>query len=224
MKTMIDLDQILSFLDDLGKHNHKAWFDKNRAAYEEARATFEQLIDHLINELRASDNLQELSAKECVGRINRDIRFSKDKSPYKTNLGAMIAPGGRKSTRLGYHVSVGPQGHSLIAGGLYMPSPVQLTKFRQAIDRDGAGLKKLTRAKVFVEYFGKIEGERLKTAPQGYDRTHPDIELLQLKQVTVVHHFSDKAVLARDYPIQVVKVCRAMKPFLDYLNDVLQSG
>jgi uncharacterized protein (TIGR02453 family) len=221
MKTTINLDPILSFLDDLGKHNHKAWFDKNRAAYEEARATFEQLIDHLINELRAFDNLQGLSARECVGRINRDIRFSKDKSPYKTNLGAMIAPGGRKSTRLGYHISIGPHGHSLIAGGLYMPTPEQLTKFRQAIDGDGAGLKKITRAKGFVEYFGKIEGEKLKTAPQGYDRTHPDLELLQLKQVTVVHHFPDKAVLARDFPMQAVKVCRAMKPFLDYLNDVV---
>ena len=222
METTLNLGPILSFLDDLSKHNNKAWFDKNRPAYEDARGTFERFINYLIDELRASDHLQGLSAKECVSRINRDIRFSKDKSPYKTNLGATIAPGGRKATRLGCHISVGPQGQSLVAGGLYMPTPEQLTRFRQAIDKEAAGFKKITRAKAFVEYLGTIEGEKLKTAPQGYDRAHPEIELLQLKQVTVVHHFSDKEVLARDFPSQALTVCRAMKPFLDYLNGVLQ--
>src|SRR5436190_14956880 len=155
METTINLRPILSFLDDLSRHNNKAWFDKNRPAYEEARETFEQFINRLIDELRAADHLQGLSAKECVSRINRDIRFSKDKSPYKTNLRALIAPGGRKATRLGYHISLGSQKHSLVAGGLYMPTPEQLSRFRQAIDADAAKFKKITRAKAFVEQFGK---------------------------------------------------------------------
>jgi uncharacterized protein (TIGR02453 family) len=221
MTATFNLLPVLKFLDDLSHHNNKLWFDKHRAAYEEARDTFEGFIDYLIDALRASDHLQSLSAKECVMRINRDIRFSKDKSPYKTNLGATIAPGGRKSTQLGYHVSLSPQGQSLIAGGLYMPSPEQLSRFRQAVDREAAGLKKITRAKAFVEQFGKIEGEKLKTAPQGYDRAHPDLDLLQLKQVTVVHRFSDQEVLARDFPGQALRICQAMKPFLNYLNGVL---
>jgi uncharacterized protein (TIGR02453 family) len=102
-----------------------------------------------------------------------------------------------------------------------MPTPEQLARFREAIDKQAEGFKKLTRAKAFVEAFGAIEGERLKTAPQGYDREHPEIELLQLRQVVVVHHFSDSEVLAHDFPGQVVAVCRAMKPFLDYLNGIL---
>ena len=97
-----NLHPILTFLDELSQHNQKAWFDMNRAAYQEARDTFESLIDTLIDELRASDQLQDLSAKECIARIHRDIRFSKDKSPYNTNFSAMIAPGGRKSTQQGY--------------------------------------------------------------------------------------------------------------------------
>ena len=197
MKTTLNLGPTLSFLDDLSHHNNKAWFDQNRSAYEQVRDTFAQFVDALIDELRTANHLQDLSAKDCVFRINRDIRFSKDKSPYKTNLAATIAPGGRKATRLGYYISVGPQQQSLVAGGLYMPTPEQLTRFRQAIDTDAAGFKKVTRAKAFVESFGGIEGERLKTAPQGYDRAHPDLALLQLKQVTVVHHFSDKEVRAR---------------------------
>ena len=104
-----------------------------------------------------------------------------------------------------------------------MPSPEQLAKFRHAIDQDANGLKKIVRARSFIDYFGTIQGEKLATAPQGYNRTHPDIELLQLKQVTVVHHFSDKEVLARDFPAQAAKVCKAMKPFLDYLNGVLRQ-
>ena len=216
-----DLHPILTFLDELSQHNQKAWFDMNRAAYQEARDTFEGLIDTLIEELRTSDQLQDLSAKECVARIYRDIRFSKDKSPYNTNFSAMIAPGGRKSTQQGYYVSIGPQARSLIAGGLYMPSPEQLGRFRQAVDQNAAGLKSITADEDFVKQFGKIEGEKLKTAPKGYDRAHPEIELLQLKQVIAMRHFSDEEVLAGDFPQQALTACRAMKPFLDYLNDAL---
>jgi uncharacterized protein (TIGR02453 family) len=222
MDTSLNLKPILSFLGGLGTHNNKAWFDQNRPAYEDARETFGQFIDHLIDEFRDSDHLQGLTSKDCIFRINRDVRFSKDKSPYKTNFGALIGPGGRKAMQQGYYISIEPQGRSMVAGGLYMPTPEQLTRFRQAIDRDAAQLKKITRAKPFVDHFGAIEGERLKTAPQGYDRAHPDIELLRLKQVTVLHHFADKEIVAQEFHAQVVTVFRAMKPFLNYLDDILQ--
>jgi uncharacterized protein (TIGR02453 family) len=222
MRSNDDLSPVLSFLDDLGKHNNKTWFDEHRATYEEARAIFERFVDGLIDELRTSDHLQGLSAKDCVTRINRDIRFSKDKSPYKTSMGAAIAPGGRKSSQLGYHIYVAPRGHSVVAGGLYMPDAKQLTRFRRAIDRDPDEFKRITNAKVFVEQLGQIGGEKLATAPQGYSRTHPEIELLRLKQVTVARHFADKEVSSPDFTSQVLKACKAMKPFLDYLNHILQ--
>ena len=212
---------ILNFLDDLSRNNAKAWFDTHRADYEAARRIFIDFIDTLIDEFRISDHLQALSSKDCVTRIYRDIRFTRDKSPYHTNFSAIIAPGGKKSPEQGYYVSIQPHGQSMIAGGLYMPSPQQLERFRQTIDRHAAAFKRITGAKAFVEQFGKIEGERLKTAPKGYDRAHPEIELLQLKQVTAVHHVSDQEVLAGDFPEKAIVVCRAMKPFVDYLNELL---
>jgi uncharacterized protein (TIGR02453 family) len=223
MKSNDDLSLVLRFLDDLGKHNNKTWFEEHRAPYEEARNIFERFVDGLIDELRTSDHLQGLTAKDCVTRIHRDIRFSKDKSPYKTSMGAAIAPGGRKSSQLGYHIYVAPGDHSVVAGGLYMPDAKQLTKFRRAIDRDAEELKRITNAKTFVEQLGQIGGEKLATAPQGYSRTHPDIELLRLKQVTVARHFADKEVASPDFTSQVLKACKAMKPFLDYLNSILQQ-
>jgi uncharacterized protein (TIGR02453 family) len=220
--TTLNLGSILIFLDELSQHNDKAWFEKHRPAYNAVREAFEKFINDLIDELRSSDHLQGLSAKDCVARIYRDIRFSNDKSPYKTNMAAMIAPGGWRSARLGYYISIEPHAYSLVAGGLYHPTPEQLNRFRQVIDEDAATFKKLTSAKDFMEAFGALEGDRLKTAPKGYDRAHPEIALLQLKQITAMHRFSDADVLARDFAGQVVIICRTMKPFLDFLNGILR--
>lgn len=222
MQTTLNLEPILSFLADLKQNNNKAWFEQHRPDYEAARNTFEQFINDLIDEFRVPDHLQGLSARDCIARIHRDVRFSKDKSPYKTNLAAIIGPGGWNPRQLGYYISLEPQARSRVAGGLYNPDPEQLDRFRQAIIEDAAELKKITQTKDFVEAFGTIEGDRLKTTPRGYDRAHPEIELLQLKQITVVHGFSDQEVLKPDFAGQVVKVCRTMRPFLDYLNDIMQ--
>ncbi|MGB8214492.1 MAG: DUF2461 domain-containing protein [Anaerolineales bacterium] len=221
-KSTFDLNPTVHFLDELSQHNSKAWFDMNRAAYQAARVPFEGFIDFLIDEFRIADNLQGLSAKECIFRLNRDLRFSRDKTPYKTNLGAVIGPGGRKSTWQGYYVSIEPHDRSMIAGGLYMPSPEQLGRFRQAVSQHPAALKRIIGEPAFVEQYGKIEGERLKTAPKGYDQDHPEIELLRLKQITVLHPLEDQAVLAEDFAEKVIRACRAMRPFLDYLEEVLQ--
>ena len=222
MPATLNLLPILNFLDNLSQNNYKAWFDTHRTDYETARDIFNQFVDYLIDELRTSDNLQGLTAKECVARIYRDIRFTRDKSPYHTNFSAIIAPGGKKSPEQGYYVSLQPHGQSLVAGGLYMPSPEQLDRFRQAIDQHAGEFKAITGNPAFVEQFGKIEGERLKTAPKGYDRAHPEVNLLRLKQVTALHHFSDQTVLAGDFPEKAVIVCKVMEPFLNYLDEVLQ--
>src|SRR5919199_2897449 len=150
MAKSVNLKPTLDFLGKLKQNNNKAWFDANRARYEEARAQFEDFVQLLIAEINKFDDLGALSAKECIFRINRDIRFSKDKSPYKTNMGASIAPGGKKSTRQSYYVHIAPHDRSFLAGGLYMPTPEQLAKFRQAIDRDAARFKRIINAKDFV--------------------------------------------------------------------------
>jgi uncharacterized protein (TIGR02453 family) len=217
----VNLEPMLNFLTNLSNNNNKTWFDENRQDYDTARAAFENFINLLIDEFRVSDDLQDLTAKDCVARIYRDLRFSKDKSPYKTNMWATIAPGGKKMTRMGYHFAIQPQGRSILAGGMWEPSSEQLSNFRQAIDHHAAEFKKVANAKALVDYFGGIEGEKLKTAPQGYDRSHPEIELLQYKQVVVMHNFTDQEVLANDFMEQVVAGCKAMRPFLDYLDGIL---
>ncbi len=221
-KPSMSLKPVLEFLSELREHNHKAWFEQNRLKYEQARENFENFVDLLISEIEAFENLHGVTAKSCIFRINRDLRFSKDKIPYKTNMAANLAPGGRNSGQLGYYVHLQPHNQSMLAGGLYMPTSAELAKFRQALDRDAATFKKIINAKGFRHSFGALEGARLRTAPQGYARDHPDLDLLQLKQVTVIHRLADKQVLAPDFSEYAVQVFRAIKPFLDYLNRVKQ--
>jgi len=218
----VDLKPVLDFLSDLKRHNNKAWFEENRAAYDIARTHFENFVDQLISAYSRVEDLGGITAKDCIMRIYRDTRFSKDKSPYKTNMGATIAPGGKKSSSLGYHLHMQPQNETLIAGGLYMPSPEQLARFRKAIDQDAAPFKAITEDKEFKKYFGMPEGEKVKTVPQGYTRDHPEIELLRFKQVVVVHRLSDEMVLSPRFGTHVIKTFTAMKPFLEYLNIILK--
>jgi uncharacterized protein (TIGR02453 family) len=222
MPASLNLSSIQSFLSELSINNNKIWFDDHRPVYNDARETFEKFINGLIDDFRVPDKLQDLTARECMTRIYRDIRFSKNKTPYKTNMAAMIAPGGWKTPMLGYYISIEPKNQSIAAGGLYNPTPEQLNLFRQVIERDASAFKKLLHGKEFIENFHEIEGDRVKTAPKGYDRTHPEIELLRLKQIFVVHHFTDDEVLASNFSEKVIKVCIVVKPFLTYLNEIVQ--
>ena len=154
-------------------------------------------------------------------RIYRDIRFSKDKSPYKRSMSASIGPGGKKSTRLTYYLHIEPPGASMIAGGLHTPDSSQIIKFREAVDRNAKPFKEIISNKVFKQTFGDIQGEKLKTAPKGYDRDHPEIELLRLKEVVAIEHLTDAQVLSPKFGDHVIEAFTAMKPFLDYLNSVI---
>jgi uncharacterized protein (TIGR02453 family) len=218
----VDLKPVFDFLRGLKQHNNKSWFEENRAGYELAQERFESFVDQLIRTYAGIEDFGGITAKDCVMRIYRDTRFSKDKSPYKTNMGATLAPGGKKSTRLGYHLHIQPNNETLIAGGLYMPSPEQLARFRMAIDQDAAPLKAILKDKEFKKYFGTLEGEKVKTVPQGYSDEHPEIELLRFKQVVVVHRLADETVLSPKFGKHTIKVFTAMKPFLDYLNGILK--
>ncbi len=222
MTSSVDLAPVLNFLDELARNNNKAWFEAHRPAYDTARSAFEQLIEEVIDEFRVLDHLQGLTAKECTARIYRDIRFSKDKSPYKKAMGAVVAPGGWRSTSLvGYYIHIEPHGQSMVAGGMHEPTPRQLDRFRSAVASDAAEFMALTSARTFVDTFGAVEGDRLKTAPRGYDPAHPQIALLQLKQVLVARRFADAEVTASGFVGQVLVTCRAMRPFLEYLQGIM---
>ena len=216
-----DLHVTLDFLTKLQAHNNREWFEKNRAEYEHARESFEIYVDAVIDAFGRVENLGGISAKDSIFRIYRDVRFSKDKSPYKTNMGAEIVAGGRKTGRMGYYLHLAPHDESMIAGGLYMPSGEQIAKFRQTIGRDAKPFKKITAAPSFKKYFGTLAPEKLKTAPIGFARDHPEIELLKWKQVVVIHHVRDEQVSTSNWVAYTVGVMKAMKPFIDYLNSIV---
>jgi uncharacterized protein (TIGR02453 family) len=221
MPSSVDLKPTLAFLDQLAKNNNKPWFETHRAQYEQARTGFEEFVQLLIAEISKFDDLGMLSARECIFRINRDLRFSKDKSPYKTNMGASIAPGGKKGVRLSYYLHLMPHDQSFLGGGMHMPMPDQLSKFRQAIDRDAAPFKKIIRAKSFVQQFGMLGGDKLATAPKGYAKDHPEIELLKLKEVVAGRQLRDKEILSPGIVVDTARTFQALKPFLRYLDSVL---
>lgn len=212
----------LDFLSDLKIHNERDWFIKNRKRYDDAKSNFESFVQAVIEKMAEYDPvLKGLEAKSCTYRINRDIRFSNDKTIYKTHLGAFIVKGGKKNGDrfAGYYFHVEPGGNSMIAGGAYIPPMPWLTAIREKIDEQGAGFLKIIKNKEFTEYFGNLEGESLKSAPKGYSRDHPFIEILKLKSFLVTRMISDVEVVSRDCFDLVIRASRTMKPLNDFLND-----
>ncbi len=218
MKAEIHLEPILTYLKRLRAHNNREWFVANRGEYEAARAQFEVYVAAVIKALSRTEPLAGLTPKDCIFRINRDLRFSKDKTPYKPYMSAYIAPEGRKSRRLGFYLHLEPNNHSMLGGGLHEPEPVQIAAWRAAIDRDARPFLKIARAASFRRYFKEVEGERLKSAPRGYAKNHPHLDLLRLKRVTITRSLTDREVISPRVLRETLATFTAMKPFLAYLE------
>jgi uncharacterized protein (TIGR02453 family) len=211
----------LDFLNQIKLNNDRDWFIKNRSLYNDARGNFESFIQDVINQITDFEPMMKgLEVKSCIYRFNRDIRFSSDKSLYKTHFGAFIVKGGKKNGDkfAGYYIHVEP-GKSMVAGGAYMPPVPWLSAIRENIDEKPESFLKLINNKEFIKYFGEITGEKLKKAPKGYPSDHPFIELLKFKSYLVVNDVTDKAVLSEHFFDHVISVSRAMKPLNDFLND-----
>ena len=209
------------FLKELKQKNKRDWFLENKPRYEEAKKGFEVFIDALIAEISKFDgSIGHHTAKECIFRIYRDVRFSKDKSPYKTHMGAHITSAAKKSeihSRAGYYIHIGP-GESMLAGGAYLPQGPWIKAIRQEIAYNAADLKKIISGKNFKEYFGEIEGEKLKKAPKGYEPDHPEIELLKYKSFLASHKCSDSKVTSIEFLNHCVNVFKVLHPFDSFLN------
>jgi uncharacterized protein (TIGR02453 family) len=211
----------LDFLISLKVNNYRDWFINNKAAYLDAKGNFESLVQEIINRIIDFEPIMKgLEVKSCVYRINRDIRFSNDKTPYKSHFGAFIVRGGKKNGDKfsGYYIHIEP-GNSMIAGGAYMPPSPWLSAIREKIDEEPDKINKIIHSKDFIKYFGAIDGEKLKKAPKGYPADHANIELLKFKSFLVMNKVSDKEVLGEGFFDHVIEVCRAMKPFHDFLNE-----
>ena len=220
---MIQIQQsTLDFLNDLRDHNDKDWFQKNKKRYDDARLNFEGFVQALIDKISEFEPLLKgLEAKTCTYRIYRDIRFSNDKTIYKTHLGAFIVKGGKNNGDkfAGYYFHVEPGNNSLIAGGAYMPPMVWLTAIRENIAEKGDHLVKILTDRTFADYFGEIEGEKLKSSPKGFPKDHKHIELLRMKSLLAARTITDKEVVSDKCFDLVIRGSRIMKPLNDFLND-----
>jgi uncharacterized protein (TIGR02453 family) len=215
----MSLQHTLDFLRDLRFNNNRLWFNENRARYEAARSAHEQFISDVIARFSVVDDIGDLSPADTTYRINRDTRFSPDKTPYKTAIGAVIGKVGRKTTGRSYYIHIEPDGNSFVGGGLYMILPEQLALIRRMLAEDARPFRAILDSEHFKRYFGKMVGEQVKTAPKGFSKDYPDIDLLRFKQFLATHSLSDEQVLAGDLVERVIEVCTVIKPFITYLHE-----
>jgi uncharacterized protein (TIGR02453 family) len=208
------------FLKALKNNNNKPWFDAHRKDYEQTKTDFTTQVNDIITGVSKFDStVNHLTAKDCMFRINRDVRFSKDKSPYKTNMGASINKGGKKINCAGYYFHCEP-GQCFAAGGFYMPMPPELAKIRQEIDYNFADWKKIVTQKNFKKYFPKgVEGiDTLSRPPKGYDENNPAIAYLKMKGFIVSLPVSDTALQDKSAGTTIIKTFEVIKPMIDFLN------
>lgn len=216
------MKNVISFLSALDKNNNREWFADNKKAFETAKEEFEQLVAQVIELVGKWDaDVRALTPKDCVYRIYRDVRFSKDKLPYKTSMGALIGKGGRKSTGTINYLHIQPNG-SFVAGGLYMPEPNVLKAIRQEIDYNYSEFEGILNNKAFKDAFGAVDSElKLKTLPKGYAADNPAIEYLKLKSFTVSKYYTDKEVQDKNFALEAEKKYQILKPFNAFLGRAL---
>lgn len=216
--------QTLTFLKQLKKNNNKPWFDGHRAQYEAARIDFQNFIQLVIDRLQQSDTtVTGTMARDCLFRINRDIRFSNDKTPYKTNFGASIKQGGRKSGLAGYYFHLEP-GSSFVGGGLWMPEAPALKAVRQEIDYNWDEFQAIIQAKDFKKVFGGVyrsSDVSLSTVPKGYEKDNPAIDYLKLKSFIAETTITDEELTTASLHKKTVAAFEALQPLLQFINRAL---
>jgi len=213
------------FLSRLAANNNREWFDANRSEYQALRSNLLRITEEIIPQIQQFDpSIGTITASDCLFRINRDIRFSKNKDPYKTNMGVFMARGGRKSTFAGYYLHLEP-GASFIGGGVYMPMSPLLKKFRQEIFYNYPKFKSIVSAPEFVKTFGGLSdmGDRLTRPPKGYDNSFEGIDYLMNKHFVVGHSPDDKVFAKTDLVKSATEVFSVMKDFNTFLNVVVEE-
>lgn len=215
----------LQFLKNLEENNNREWFQAHRKDYEIEKTSFEKFCQEILSGLSLiQDDLVNTKVKDCIFRINRDIRFSKDKSPYKKYFSAAFGPGGRSSGRIDFYLQIQPDNQSILGGGMWEPTAAHLASFRQEIDYNPEHLKRIIDDPKFRSYFDNIAGEKVKNMPKGYSANHPEIELLKYKQLFFYHKFSDKEVISDGFLQEVISGCTILKPYLDYQNELFYDN
>lgn len=216
----------LEFLKELRENNHKDWFDLNRKRYEKLKADYLNLAESILNEMKIVDqSLDILSPKDCIFRINKDIRFSKDKTPYKTNLGIALHPFGKKMQLAAYYIHI-EEGQSFVGGGLWMPEAPLLTKLRKEINNFYSDLEGILADPIFKKIYGEMDvdpGQKLTRPPKGYDAENPAIEFLKLKSFSVSRKIPDNLLTSEKLIPFLKESLIVLKPMISFVNRGLMS-
>jgi uncharacterized protein (TIGR02453 family) len=220
MATVIKKDSI-DFLKALSKNNNRDWFNKHKDRYIEAHNNIIAFADALLFEMNKHDKIETPSGKKSLFRIYKDVRFSKDKTPYNTHWSGGFKRATKK-LRGGYYFNIKP-GKSFLAGGFWGPEPEDMKRIRQDIDLNHKDWKKMLANKTLIKTFGKMMGEQVSSAPRGYAKDHPAIDLLRYKQFIFRHEFTDKEVCSPDFLYKMNDVYKKMRPFFNYMSEVLTT-
>jgi uncharacterized protein (TIGR02453 family) len=212
------------FLRNLEENNNREWFLNNKVSYEYAKNNFTDFCEQLLNLLKEiQPNLLNTEIKNCIFRINRDVRFSKNKNPYKNHLSAAFGPGGRNSGKIDFYFHL-QNNETFLGGGMWQPSPENLNKFRQEIDYNPGTLKSIIYSSDFKANFPHVYGEKLKTSPKNYNSDHPEIDLLRYKELFFMAKYTNEEVLSEGFLNKLLKDCEILKPYIDYLNDLFYDN
>lgn len=211
----------IKFLKELAKNNNKEWFAENKPRYQDEQAKMIDFADTVLDLMRKHDNIETPSGKKSLHRIYRDIRFSKDKTPYKKNLSGSF----KRATQLlrgGYYFHIEP-GNSFVGGGFWGPNKDDLLKIRKGIETDEAEFRSILASKEFTSVFGELLGDQLKTCPKGFDKESSAVDLLRYKSYILKHDFTDEEVLSKDFAKKVSDTFAAMRPFFDLMSYILTT-
>lgn len=220
-KYNMDLSNSIHFLKELAKNNNREWFNKNKDSYKKAREQFLEFTQFLIQKINEFDREVGIhDPKNCIFRIYRDIRFSKNKAPYKTNFAAFISKGGRKGKYAGYYFHLEPGG-SFFGGGIYRPDPQVLKSVRSEICFNYKEFQTIIKDAGYRKYFREIQGERLKLAPKGFPKDFEGIELLKLKDFFVSYQVDDQLLKDKKNFDEIIEVFKKAKPLNHFLNQAV---
>lgn len=210
--------QTIAFLNAIGKNNNREWYHAHKTEYQAAKANFEAFTNEVIDAIREPAGLGGITAKQCMFRIQRDVRFSKDKTPYNSHFSAYMAPGGKKSKLGGFFFRVKPDGESVVGGGVWMPKGPDIAAIRQEIDYCGDEFHAIIDAPKFKKRFGQMEGDQLKRPPKGYEENHPDMLYLKHKSFFFKETVGKKTYASSNFQDHIVMAWHDLAPFLQFMN------
>lgn len=209
------------FLKQLNKNNNRDWFQAHKDDYQRALANAQDFFDALIGVMNTHDDIETPSGKKALYRIYNDVRFSDDKTPYNPRFAGHLKRR-KPELRGGYYLWIMP-GASKLGCGFGYPNPDDLKRARMDILHNHEDWRRLLKARQVRTYFGAMEGEQVKTAPQGFPKDHPAIDLLRYKQYWFEHAFTDKEVTEAGFLKEVNKIFKSIRPFFDYMSEVLTT-